>query len=475
MEARAVNRVFAGLLVGRFMSTLSVTSVAPALPRIVAELGSIELYSWIIVATLVSSTVVVPIAGKLSDLYGRRWIYLAGVTVFVGGSLVCGLAPGVAVLIIGRLLQGVGLGMLEPLAHAIIGDTISPRDRGKYLGYIGLTSGVSAIVGPVVGGLLTDIASWRLLFFVNVPVGLVALVVVARYLHIDREPREPHIDWGGMMTFSLGLTALVLATVLGGTRLPWTSPALLALASAAVVSLVVFAIIERRVREPIVPPHLWRSGAFTWSMVAIFAVSILTYGTVYFAPLFMQRVLGTTATASGSILVPESLALIVANFASGRIVSRTGRYKPVMLLGSVVMAITLLFLSRLDAESGVLLLGTVIAVNGLGIGCITQLFPIVVQNAVPRRDLGAASASMNLFGSVGRSIGFAGLGAVLAAGVANVDAPAAAYAGAIDNIFLILTGFAVLAVAAIALLPELSLSAVAGAKRAEAVVPIDAV
>lgn len=413
VSAPNVRRIFAGLMLGMLLSSLSQTIVAPAMPRIVAELGGFEHYSWIAVSALIASTVVVPIAGKLSDLYGRKPFYVGGIVVFLIGSVMSGLAPSFEALILARVVQGVGMGTMMPLSQAIIGDIVSPRERGRYQGLIGAVFGLSSVIGPFVGGYLTDNATWRWLFFVNVPVGLLALAFIVPFMHIPHVRRPHAIDYPGIISLSIGLTSGLLATVWGGSQYPWGSAEIIGLYAVAVVAIGAFIIIESRAEEPILPLHLWRNPTFTLSNIAGLSVAMGMFGAIYFIPVFIQGVTGDSATNSGALLIPMSLSLVFASVINGQLISRTGHYKLAVIGGVAVLGIGFLLLAQMDANTttGVVIRNMILV--GLGLGMVQQTFTLIVQNSVEHRDMGIATAATQLFRSIGSTVGIALLGTVM--------------------------------------------------------------
>src|SRR3989442_12031102 len=287
---RAVLAVFGGLMLGSLVASLNLTLVAPALPTIVAELGGIADYTWIPISAMLASTVIVPIAGKLSDVYGRKPLYMTGVIVFALGSLLSGLAPNFWFLVFARFVQGAGMGFLMPLSQAIIGDIISPRERGKYQGVMGASFGLASIVGPAAGGFITQYYSWRWLFFINIPFAALTLLVVALYMHVPNERRKHSIDVAGSVSLSLGITAALLATVWGGGQFAWGSWQIIGLYVAAAVLLTAFIWFERRASEPVLPLYLFKSSIFTFSNIAGIGVAMKMFGAIFFLPLFVQGV-----------------------------------------------------------------------------------------------------------------------------------------------------------------------------------------
>jgi len=414
---RAVLAVFAGLMLGSLIASLNLTLVAPALPTIVAELGGIADYSWIPISAMLASTIVVPVAGKLSDIYGRKPLYMIGIVVFAVGSALSGIAPNFWFLVFARFVQGAGMGFIMPLSQAIIGDIISPRERGKYQGMLGASFGVASIVGPAAGGFITEHYSWRWLFFVNLPFAVLTLIVVALYMHVPNE-RKPHkIDVAGSVTLSSGITALLLATVWGGNQYPWNSWQIVGLYSAAAVLLIAFAWIETRAPEPVLPLRLWKSRIFTFSNIAGMCVAMTMFGAIFFLPVFVQGVIGNSVTNSGAILVPMLVAMVVTSIASGQVISRTGRYKVILLAGIAFMGAGFALLTTFDINTTNQTVIEAMILIGLGLGVTMQTYTLVVQNSVSRTDMAVATSATQLSRSMGSAIGLAVLGTILTQGM----------------------------------------------------------
>ncbi len=413
----AGRRIFIGLMLGMFVASISQTIVGPAMPRIVAELGGMDHYSWVATAAMLVSAIVVPIVGKFSDLYGRRGFYLAGLAVFMLGSLVCGLAPNFWTLVAGRAIQGLGMGTVMPLAQTIIGDIIPPRHRGRYQGIMGAVFGVTSVEGPLAGGWITDNLGWRWLFWASIPFGIAATAVVFRFLHIPHQRRDAAIDVAGIATLTPGLVAILLATSWGGTTYAWTSGVILGLYAVGAALLVAFVYAESRAAEPILPLRLFRNSIFTLSNVAAFGVAMVMFGSIIYIPVFAQGVIGVNATNSGLILLPLMLGLIVCGILAGQFITRTGRYKEIMLAGVAIMALGLWLLTRLThtATSGQLTLAMVVL--GIGLGLCMQQYTLLVQNASARTDLGVATASTQFFRNVGSTVGIAIFGTVMTSGL----------------------------------------------------------
>ncbi|MEL4358262.1 MULTISPECIES: MDR family MFS transporter [unclassified Luteococcus] len=407
------KRIFIGLMLGMFVASITQTIVGPAMPRIVAELGGMDHYSWVATATMLVSAITTPIVGKLSDLYGRRTFYLGGLLVFMLGTLLAGLTQSFAFLILARAVQGLGTGTLMPLSQTIIGDIIPPRQRGKYQGLMGAVFGMSSVAGPLAGGFITDHWGWRWLFFASLPVGVAAFGAIFRFLHLPHERRDVSIDWAGMTTLAFALVCLLLPTSMGGTTWAWSSPQVIGLYVAGVVLTAAFILVERKATEPVIPLRLFRSSLFTLSNVAGFFISILMFGAIIYIPVYAQGVLGVSATNSGLILMPMNLALIGLSILGGLLVSRTGRYKEFMLGGVAIMGLGYWLLTRLHVGSSQGQLTLAMTVFGIGLGLCMQQYTLAVQNTVARRDLGVATAATQFFRNVGNTVGIAVFGTIM--------------------------------------------------------------
>jgi EmrB/QacA subfamily drug resistance transporter len=409
------RQIFIALMLGMLVASISQTIVSPALPRIVAELGGMDHYSWLATAAMLVSAIVVPIVGKLSDIYGRRGFYLGGLVVFMLGSILSGMAPNFWFLIGARAIQGLGMGTLMPLSQTIIGDIIPPRQRGKYQGLMGGVFGLASILGPLVGGFVTDNWGWRWLFYISLPIGIVAFFQIAKFLHLDHEKVDVVVDKAGIALLSITLILLLVPTSLGGTTWAWGSPEVIGMFAVGLVTLVAFILVERRAAEPVLPLRLFRSSIFTFSNIASFMVAVMMFGAMIYMPVYAQGVIGVSATNSGLILMPMSVAMIGLSIIAGLVITRTGRYKLQTLLGIVIMGAGFWMLIRLDhtASAGDLTLAMV--VFGIGLGMAMQVFTLVVQNAARRRDLGVATASTQFFRNVGSTVGIAVFGTIMSA------------------------------------------------------------
>jgi EmrB/QacA subfamily drug resistance transporter len=452
LSRRATLVAMSGVLLGMLLAALNQTIVATALPRIVGDLGGVDHYSWVFSAYMLAATVTTPIYGRLSDVYGRRRFFVAGIVIFMIGAVVGGMADSMTQLVIARAIQGLGAGALIPLAVATIGDLIPPSDRGKWQGLTGAVFGFASVIGPTTGGWIADNADWRWVFFVSLPVGLIALVVVATTLKIPPHPeRDTKVDYLGAALLALGLSSGLLAVVQGGTD----APALYAL-SAAVLAFFVWW--ERRVEQPIVPIELFSRRVFIAPNLAGFAVGFGMFGAIMFVPLYVQGVLGASATESGIVLTPLMLAMMVTSVGSGQVITRTGRYRWALLAGPVVMGAGFLLLATLDAASPQMHATEAMIVTGLGLGLLIQNLALVVQNGVPSRHMGAATSAVQFFRSIGGTIGVSVMGAILTSGLpAHGDASPAQLADAIHPVFMLGVVLMAVALVIVIAIPELPL------------------
>ncbi|MFN2468105.1 MAG: MDR family MFS transporter [Gaiellaceae bacterium] len=409
--------IYAGLMATLLLAALDQTIIATALPRIVSDLGGLTSYTWVITAYLLAATVTVPLYGKLGDVYGRRRMFLASIVIFLAGSVLCGLAQTMIQLVVFRGIQGIGAGGIFPLALATIATTVPPRDRGRYQGLIGATFAGASILGPTLGGFIVDNMSWRWIFYVNLPVGGLALVVIWLTMPREAPTRQRSVDYLGAAVLGAGTAALLLGLVWGGREYAWLSWQVLAAFTASVALLALFAAVELRVTETILPFDLLRRRTVAAGTAAITLVGMAMLGTIAFVPLFVQGVIGTSATASGVVLTPFMLAAVTASVLSGQWISRTGRYKPNALLGPVVLGGALFALSRLDetATRGDAAICAVVA--GIGLGLMMQTFVLAVQNAVPVAEMGSATALVQFARSIGGTLGITIMGVIVSQGL----------------------------------------------------------
>lgn len=407
------KQVFLGLMLGMLVASLSQTIVGPGMPRIVADLGGLEHYSWIATAAMLTSAVAVPIVGKLSDLFGRRSFYIGGLAVFMLGTLIAGLTQSFWMLVAARAVQGLGMGTLLPLSQTIIGDIIPPRQRGKYQGIMGAVFGVSSIIGPLIGGAVTDTLGWRWLFFVSLPVGVVALVIIIRSFHLPHKPQRARIDVPGILTLTPGMVLGLLALSWGGSTYPWASPTIIGMLAVSVVLLIAFTLIEVRAEEPLVPLDMLEDRNVAVSVAASFFVAVAMFGAIIYIPVYAQSVLGVSATQSGLILIPQSFAMIATSILIGLVISRTGRYKGVLVLGGVALASGFATLATVGYGTHWFHLTAAMIVIGIGLGLVMQTYTLVVQNEVPMHRLGVGTASVQFFRNIGSTLGIALLGTVM--------------------------------------------------------------
>jgi EmrB/QacA subfamily drug resistance transporter len=414
LEHRQVLVVFSGLLLVLLLAALDSTIVSTALPTIVGELGGLEHLAWVVTGYLLAQTIVTPIYGKLGDLYGRKLVLQSAIVLFLAGSALCGMSQSMTQLILFRFVQGLGGGGLNVTTQAAVGDIVSPRERGRYQGIFGAVFGLASIAGPLLGGYFTTHLSWRWIFYVNLPLGIIALVVLAATLPAQSQRRSHAIDYVGAGLLAVVLSAMTLVADTGGTAFPWSSGLVLGLIAITVVALIGFIFAERRAKEPVLPPHLFGQRTFTLTSLIGLIVGFALFGSVTYLPVYLQLVKGVGPTESGLQMLPMMGGMLVTSIVSGQLISRTGRYKLFPILGTAVMSIGLFLLSRLTVSSSTWAASFDMLLLGLGLGLVMQVLVIAVQNSVDYSDLGVATSGATLFRLIGGSLGTAVLGAIFA-------------------------------------------------------------
>lgn len=421
LETKQKVIIMIAVMSGLFLAALDQTIVGTALPKILSEFNALKELSWVVTAYLLTSTITVPIAGKMSDLYGRRKLLLTGIVVFVIGSLLCGTAQNIYELIAYRGLQGIGGGILFSTAFTIIGDLFTLRERGRWQGIIGAVFGLSSLVGPLLGGYFTDAhsffgiaTSWRWAFLINVPVGIAAFGLIARYLPTFISKKDEVVDYLGAGLLAVTLGSLVIACSLGGTAgWEWASFKIIGLLSAAVLGLVAFLWTELRAKDPIIPLSLFKNPVFSIICALMLLFGVAFFGAIIYVPTFAQQILNFSATNSGIILLPMILALTAGSLVMGQIVHRTGRYKVIIIAGLAISALGVLSLATLTTTSSYWDLAWRMALTGIGMGMAMPMFNLAAQNTVPMEQLGVATSSVQLFRSIGATVGLAILGGVM--------------------------------------------------------------
>jgi EmrB/QacA subfamily drug resistance transporter len=408
----ALPLVLGGLMLVLFLAALDQTIVATALPTIVGDLGGLNHLSWVVTAYLLAQTAVTPLYGKLGDMYGRKIVLQTALVIFLVGSALCGLSQNLDELIAFRALQGLGGGGLIVSAQAAIGDVVPPRQRGRYTGLFGAVFGLASIAGPLPGGFLTSNLSWRWIFYVNLPLGMLALFVLGATLPTASERVHRQVDYAGTVLLAAALSAIVLATSLGGTSFPWGSPVIVGLGVGGAMLVAAFLLAERRASEPVLPPRLLRNRVFAVTGGVGFVVGFALFGAITYMPLFLQVVKRASPTGSGLQLVPLMGGLLVTSIASGQVITRTGRYKLFPIAGTALMVSGLYLLSTLTSASSRGTIYVFMFVVGLGLGMVMQVLVLAVQNAVDYSELGVATSGATLFRSIGGSLGTATLGAI---------------------------------------------------------------
>lgn len=405
--------VLSALMLVMLLAALDQTIVSTAMPRIAQDLHGLNKISWVATAYLLTSAITTPIFGKISDLFGRKKIFQFAIVTFLVGSVLCGISQTMNQLVVARALQGIGAGGLIPLVLAIVGDVIPPRQRGKYLGYFGAVFGISSVVGPLLGGFLTDSFSWRWVFFVNIPLGIIALLAVASRLHLPVHRREHKIDYLGAAILSFASICLLLATVWGGTTYAWGSGQIIGLLAGGVIGAIAFIFREQRAAEPIIPMRLFKNDIFTVSVILSLLVGVAMFASILYIPLYQQIVRGNSPTKSGLLMLPLVIGLMSASITSGRLTSKYGRYKFLPIVGTLVLSLGIWLFSHVKIDTPEWQLGLWMFIIGAGIGSFMQVMTLAIQNSVDRRELGTATSSATFFRSLGSAFGGAIFGTIL--------------------------------------------------------------
>ncbi|MGI5356649.1 MDR family MFS transporter [Streptomyces sp. CA-252508] len=411
---RSVRVVLLALMIAMLLAMLDNMIIGTAMPTIVGELGGLAHLSWVVTAYTLATAASTPIWGKLGDLYGRKGTFLTSIVIFLIGSALSGMAQDMGQLIGFRAVQGLGAGGLMVGVMAIIGDLIPPRERGKYQGMMAGVMALAMIGGPLVGGTITDHWGWRWSFYINLPLGAVALAMVTTVLHLPKRNRDhrPRIDYLGAVLLTVGITAIVLVTTWGGTEYAWGSSVIVGLSALGVAALAGFLLVQTRTAEPIMPLHIFRNRNFTLMSVIGFLTGFVMFGAILFLPLYQQAVQGASATNSGLLLLPMLLAMMAVSLIAGRVTTDTGKYKIFPIIGGALMVAGLFLLAQMDTETSRLTSGVYMAVLGAGMGFLMQITMLVAQNSVEMKDMGVASSSTTLFRTLGSSFGVAIMGAL---------------------------------------------------------------
>jgi len=415
-DKRNILLVFAGLMVTMLLASLDQMIFSTALPTIVGELNGVDHMLWVTTAYILASTIMLPIYGNLGDLIGRKGLFIGAIALFVLGSIIGGLSQNMAWLIGGRAVQGLGGGGLMILAQAIIADVVPARERGRYMGIMGGVFALSSVAGPLLGGWFTEGIGWRWAFWMNVPLGALAIASAMLFLRLPKNSRtKPKLDVAGMALLAVASTCLVLTTTWGGTTYGWGSPVIIGLIVGTIVAAAAFVSAERKAAEPIMPPHLFRDRNFNLTTIAGLITGIAMFGALAYLPTYLQMVTGAGATKAGFLMIPMMAALLVSSVISGQFVSKTGRYKWLPIIGTLLVSVSLVLLSTMTPSLPVWTLCSYLAVMGVGLGMSMQILILIVQNSFPISQVGTATASNNYFRQIGASLGSAVVGSLFVA------------------------------------------------------------
>jgi EmrB/QacA subfamily drug resistance transporter len=448
------RNALAGVVLGLLLASLDSTIVGTSMPKIVASLGGMERYTWVATVYMLAMTIAMPISGKLNDMIRRKKLFLAGIGIFLTGSALCGMSGSMSQLIAFRGFQGIGAGVLMSSAFILIGDIFPPLERARYQGVLGAVFALSSLIGPSLGGILSDSLGWRWTFFVNLPAGAAALMFIATTLpNRTLDCRDKSLDIAGILTLIASILPLMLAFSLAGKTLAWNSTEITGLLAFGTVMTVVFLLVESKARNPVIPLSLFKNRTFNISSIGRFMASAGLYGAVMFIPLFMQKVLGTSATSSGIVTTPLTLMMLFASVITGQIIAKTRKYKFLAIFGFLLMAAGMFLSSRMGAGTTKAAVILNMVITGFGLGISAPIFILAVQNSLPREQLGVATSSVQFFGNVGGTIGMAAMGSLVDLGLLK-QGKLEEFTRSLDGVFLFGMLIALMAMAACFFLKE---------------------